>query len=119
MPQEAHQPVRAAAANTPLLPKVEAPVKKDSGGKAPPSFAFLVSRRTLGLSLALYVCSLFSFSIFCNGLFTFYDIVPGLLGVFFSCNQKEYEMLNGTGHPFCYKRCSPLSVFFFKIAQRR
>jgi hypothetical protein len=115
MPQEAHQPVRAAAANTPLLPKVEAPVKKDSGGKAPPSFAFLVSRRTLGLSLALYVCSLFSFSIFCNGLFTFYDIVPGLLGVFFSCNQKEYEMLNGTGHPFCYKRCSPLSVFFFKI----
>ena len=118
-----------ASRKEPLLPKHAPPGEKDqipSQGpaqkkppppkkKSAPSFHFVVWRRTLGLGLTLYFCQILAFSIFCNGLVGFYDVFPGPFKAFFFCSRDDFEMLNGTGHPFCYKHCSPLSYLFFKV----
>ncbi len=89
----------------------KAPVVKK---KKTPSFMYFVCRRTLLLGSSLYICQIIALSIFCNGFFGLWNI-PGPLLYFFSCSRDNFEMLNGTGHPFCYKRCSPLSYLFFKV----
>ena len=88
------------------------PVEKKKKKKKPPPFMYFVCRRTLLLGTSLYLCQVIALSIFCNGFFGFWDI-PGPL-VFLSCSRENFEKLNGTGHPFCYKRCSPYRIYFLK-----
>ena len=100
----------------PPPPRAQQQVKKAPVVKKrkTPSFMYFVCRRTLLLGSSLYICQIIALSIFCNGFFGLWNI-PGPLLYFFSCSRDNFEMLNGTGHPFCYKRCSPLSYLFFKV----